>query len=106
MHDVIAPQLILACIGLYFGLLIAIAYFTSKDGGSNSDFFLAGRNSNWVLISIGMIGASLSGVTFVSIPGTVGNPVGIANSQFSYMQIVLRYFAGYLFIPKLLLPLY
>ena len=106
MHDVIAPQLILACIGLYFGLLIAIAYFTSKDGGSNSDFFLAGRNSNWVLISIGMIGASLSGVTFVSIPGTVGNPVGIANSQFSYMQIVLGYFAGYLFIAKVLLPLY
>src|SRR5690606_35048011 len=63
-------------------------------------FFIGNRKSHWYLIAIGMIGDSLSGVTFISVPGT------IEKAQFSYMQVVLGYFVGYILIAQVLLPLY
>jgi len=96
---------ILAILLLYFGLLVFIANrISSKSKAKNSDFFIAGRKSPWYLVAYGMIGASLSGVTFVSIPGVVG--AGKTNMAFSYMQVVLGYLLGYIIIAQLLLPLY
>jgi SSS family transporter len=80
-------------------MLIGISLLTGKDD-SNSMFFRAGKNSPWYVVAFGMIGASLSGVTFISVPGWVGA------TQFSYLQIVLGYFLGYLVIAWLLIPLY
>jgi SSS family transporter len=80
-------------------MLIVISYFTSKNA-TNDDFFTANRQSPWYLVAFGMIGASLSGVTFISVPGEVGA------SAFSYFQVVLGYLVGYAVIAKVLLPLY
>lgn len=66
------PLLILAIIAAYFGLLLLISYFTSKNTSDNS-FFTGDRESPWQLVAFGMVGAALSGVTFVSIPGMVSN---------------------------------
>ncbi|NKI27768.1 sodium:solute symporter [Arenibacter sp. 6A1] len=90
---------ILLLIGCYFLMLLAISYFTGKND-SNADFFKAGKQSPWYLVAFGMVGASLSGVTFISVPGWV------EASQFSYMQVVFGYLAGYVVIAYLLLPLY
>lgn len=96
---------ILGLLAAYFLLLIVISYFIgSKSKGSNKDFFTAGKQSPWYVVAYGMIGASLSGVTFISIPGVVGS--GGTNQAFSYMQVVLGYLLGYLVIANLLLPLY
>ena len=89
------PTLLLA----YFAILMFIGWRTSGKS-DNDTFFRGNRNSPWYLVAFGMIGASLSGVTFLSIPGTVG-PQGM-----SYMQMVLGYFLGYLVISHVLLPLY
>lgn len=94
-----SPFLLLGIVLTYFALLIAITYVTSKDD-SNQVFFKANRNSPWYVVAFGMIGASLSGVTFISVPGWVDS------TQFSYMQIVIGYFLGYLVIALVLLPLY
>src|SRR5438045_627980 len=83
----------------YFILLLAVAYFTSRNS-NNDSFFIGNRNSNWMLVAFGMIGTSLSGVTFVSVPGTVGS------SAFAYFQVVIGYFIGYFIIAFILLPLY
>ena len=83
----------------YFALLILISYLTSKKSTS-TDFYTANRNSKWYLVAFGMIGASLSGVTFISVPGEV------ANTNFHYFQVVLGYLVGYFVIAKVLLPLY
>ena len=83
----------------YFLVLITIAYFTGKED-SNEVFFKAKRNSPWYLVAFGMIGASLSGVTFISVPGMVNG------QQFAYMQGVFGFFFGYLIIVFILLPLY
>lgn len=83
----------------YFILLIAISWFTSKNGKS-TDFYTASRESKWYLVAFGMIGASLSGVTFISVPGEV------ANSNFYYFQVVLGFLVGYIVIAKVLLPIY
>jgi Na+/proline symporter len=83
----------------YFLLLLGVAWYTSRNS-NNDSFFIGNRNSNWMLVSFGMIGTSLSGVTFVSVPGTVG-----ANS-FGYFQVVIGYFIGYFFVAYILLPLY
>jgi len=91
--------LILSIIGSYFLLLIIISIFTGKKS-TNATFFTGNRQSPWYLVAFGMIGASLSGVTFISIPG------GVGNDYMSYIQIVLGYFAGYLVITFVLLPLY
>jgi len=90
---------ILLLIGGYFVLLLLISYFTGKND-SNTDFFKAGKQSPWYLVAFGMIGASLSGVTFISVPGWV------ESSEFSYMQVVFGYLAGYFVIAFILLPLY
>jgi SSS family transporter len=83
----------------YFLLLLAVAFFTSR-GSSNEGFFIGNRNSNWMLVAFGMIGTSLSGVTFVSVPGGVG-----ANG-FYYFQLVLGYLFGYIVIAFVLIPLF
>lgn len=93
------PYQILLLIIAYFGVLILISYFTGK-GDSNAEFFKANRQAPWYLVAFGMIGASLSGVTFISIPGTV------ETSGFSYFQVVLGYTVGYAVIGQVLLPLY
>ncbi len=93
------PTHILLLIGSYFLLLLLISYFTGKND-SNVDFFKAGKESPWYLVAFGMVGASLSGVTFISVPGWV------EASQFSYMQVVLGYFLGYLITAYVLLPIY
>lgn len=91
--------LILVSLAVYFGLLLVVAYYTSRNA-SNETFFIGNRKSPWFLIAYGMIGASLSGVTFISVPGWVGT------SQFSYMQMVLGYLVGYFVIASVLMPLY
>ncbi|MEZ5045851.1 MAG: sodium:solute symporter [Chitinophagaceae bacterium] len=83
----------------YFILLLIVAYFTSKKS-NNESFFIGNRNSNWLLVAFGMIGTSLSGVTFVSVPGTVGS------NGFQYFQVVIGYFIGYIAVAYILLPLY
>lgn len=93
------PSHILLLIAGYFGVLLLISYFTNR-GGSNADFFKAGKQSPWYLVAFGMIGASLSGVTFISVPGWV------EASQFGYFQVVLGYTVGYAVIGTVLLPLY
>ncbi len=94
-----SPYLVLTVVLAYFALLMAISWLTGKDQG-NAAFFLGNRQSPWYVVAFGMIGATLSGVTFISIPGWVGE------SSFSYMQMVLGYLAGYFFIANVLMPLY
>ena len=101
--NVLTPETILALILGYFAVLIGISFFTGKDAG-NDQFFLAGRKSPWYLVAFGMVGATLSGVTFISIPGVVG--AGGVNQSFSYMQMVFGYLFGYLIIAHVLMPLY
>lgn len=91
--------IILICVIAYFLFLLAIAWQTSKNS-NNDSFFIGNRKSNWMLVAFGMVGTSLSGVTFVSVPGTVG-----ANG-FQYFQVVIGYFFGYLAISYILLPIY
>jgi len=94
-----SPTLVISIIIAYFLLLMLIAHFTSGKS-DNISFFTANRQSPWYLVAFGMIGASLSGVTFISVPGEVGN------TAFSYFQVVLGYLVGYLVIGTVLLPLY
>lgn len=104
MLQQLTPSIILIFIGSYFLILLIISFLTGRTSSSNADFFLAGRNSPWYLVAFGMIGATISGVTFISVPGAVGG--GGANQAFSYMQMALGYLAGYIFIALVLLPLY
>lgn len=83
----------------YFAILILISFLTGKNS-DNSTFFNANKQAPWYVVAFGMIGASLSGVTFISIPGV------IEDNHFSYMQVVLGYIVGYLVIGTVLLPLY
>lgn len=83
----------------YFAILVLISFLTGKDT-DNATFFKANKQAPWYVVAFGMIGASLSGVTFISVPGWV------ESAQFSYMQVVLGYMAGYLVIGTILLPLY
>lgn len=90
---------ILTVILLYFIVLMGISYLTSRGAG-NETFFIGNRSSKWYLVSFGMIGASLSGVTFISVPGMV------SGEGFTYMQMVIGYLLGYTVIAFVLLPLY
>jgi len=83
----------------YVAVLVVVGRITAR-GGSNETFFTAGRNANWLLVSFGMIGASLSGVTFISVPGWT------ANSGWTYMLMVFGYLIGYAIIAFVLLPVY
>lgn len=93
------PTLIFTAFALYTVLLFAVSLITSRRS-DNETFMVGNRRSPWYIVAYGMIGASLSGVTFISIPGDV------ANTQFSYMVIVLGYLLGYYVIANVLLPLY
>ncbi len=93
------PAFLLVLILGYFVLLMVIAYLTGKQA-DNQTFFTANRSSPWYLVAFGMVGASLSGVTFISVPGWVGD------SGFSYFQVVLGYWAGYFVVSFVLLPIY
>ena len=93
------PISILICVGIYSLLLFFITWVTSRNAG-NSGFFLGNKTSPWYVVAYGMIGASLSGVTFMSVPGWVGT------TQFSYLTVVLGYLVGYTVIATVLLPMY
>ncbi len=99
----ISPNVILAIVAGYFALLLLLAWLTSRNS-STDDFFINRHKSPWYLVAFGMIGSSLSGVTFISIPGVVG--AGGHNMAFSYMQVVLGYLLGYMAISLVLMPLY
>lgn len=94
-----SPYILLAFVVAYFALLLFVAYLTSKKSDNNS-FFIGNRNSNWMLVAFGMIGTSLSGVTFVSVPG------GVMKNGFAYFQLSIGYLLGYVVIAYILLPLY
>lgn len=94
-----SPGLILAFIGVYFLLLMGIGWFTSRKSDA-STYFIGNKASPWFLVAFGMIGDSLSGVTYISVPGKVDT------AHFSYLQVVLGYFLGYFIISSVLLPLY
>tara|TARA_B100001057_G_scaffold264292_1_gene264399 strand:+ start:3045 stop:4517 length:1473 start_codon:yes stop_codon:yes gene_type:complete len=93
------PAYILILILGYFALLMAIAFLTGKQA-DNKTFFTANRSSPWYLVAFGMVGTSLSGVTFISVPGWVGD------SGFTYFQVVLGYWTGYFIVAFVLLPIY
>lgn len=94
-----SPTLLFSVVFGYFFLLLAVAWYTSRNS-NNDTFFIGNRNSNWILVAFGMIGTSLSGVTFVSVPGTAGT------GGFGYFQVVIGYFLGYFAVAFILLPLY
>jgi len=91
--------ILLSIVIFYFLLLLTIAYYTSRNS-NNESFFVGNRSSKWWLVAFGMIGTSLSGMTFVSVPGTVGN------AAFSYFQVVIGYWIGYFVVAFVLLPIY
>lgn len=107
----LSPAIIISVVLGYFALLLGVAWWTSRQANSQ-DFFTASRQSPWYVVAFGMIGTSLSGVTFISVPGTVGEAyrnAGIEqapNMAFSYLQMVFGYLAGYAVIALVLLPLY
>ena len=94
-----SASLLLIIVFVYFLLLLFVSWRTGK-GSNNESFFIGNRNSNWMLVAFGMIGTSLSGVTFVSVPGAVGT------DAFGYLQVTLGYMIGYITIAYILLPLY
>lgn len=94
-----SPWLVLTVMVIYFFALIIISLITSR-GATTDTFFTANRQSPWYLVAFGMIGASLSGITFVSVPGNVGK------TNFAYFQVVLGYIVGYGVIMTVLMPLY
>lgn len=94
-----SPALLFTFVIGYFLVLLGVAWYTSRNS-NNDSFFIGNKNSNWMLVAFGMIGTSLSGVTFVSVPGAVGR------DAFTYFQIVFGYFLGYIVIAYVLLPLY
>ncbi|MEA1878303.1 MAG: sodium:solute symporter [Bacteroidota bacterium] len=94
-----SPFLVLTVVLIYFSVLVFISWLTAGKA-DNETFFIGKRQSPWYVVAFGMIGATLSGVTFISVPGWV------AGSQFAYMQMVLGYLLGYAVIVMILLPLY
>ncbi|MEO6732883.1 MAG: sodium:solute symporter [Ferruginibacter sp.] len=100
-----SPILLFSFVIGYFILLLLVAWFTSRDS-NNDSFFIGNRNSNWMLVAFGMIGTSLSGVTFVSVPGAVGDVAGNSFKGFAYMQVAIGYLIGYMVIAFVLLPIY
>lgn len=96
------PFAILSLILVYFGILIVISNIVSKKDSSNDAFFKANKNSKWYLVAFGMIGTAISGITFISVPGEVGNP----DLQFKYFQFVIGCAIGFIIVAKVLLPIY
>jgi Na+/proline symporter len=95
-----SPSLILAIIALYFAVILTVSYLTTKKKADNRDFFSGSRQSPWYVVAVAMIGTSISGVTFISVPGMV------QFSQFGYLQMALGFVAGYFAVAYVLLPLY
>jgi len=95
----VSPNLIFISFISYTILLFLVSWITSKRA-NNKTFFIGNKQSPWFVVAYGMVGASLSGVTFISVPGWVGD------TQFSYMVVVLGYLVGYFIIAQILLPLY
>jgi solute:Na+ symporter, SSS family len=95
----ISPLLVIGFIAVYFLFLLGIGWYTSRSSTAGS-YFIGNKQSPWYLVAFGMIGDSLSGVTYISVPGTVGT------QHFSYLQLVFGYFAGYFIISHVLLPIY
>lgn len=83
----------------YFALLLALAWMTSRKA-DNESFFIGNRQSNWLLVAFGMVGTALSGVTFISVPGTVGT------NGWGYLQVVIGNWIGFMLVAAILLPLY
>ncbi|MCS7035656.1 MAG: sodium:solute symporter [Saprospiraceae bacterium] len=100
----LTPGLVLSILLLYFVMLAGVALLTGRNVG-NEGFFLANRRVPWYVVAYAMIGTSISGVTFVSVPGAVGLETGL-NRGFGYMQVVFGYLLGYLFIATVLMPMY
>ncbi|MEC3880062.1 sodium:solute symporter [Parapedobacter sp. 10938] len=94
------PAVLLLFLVVYFCLLLGVAYFTSRKSADNATFFVANRSAKWYMVAFGMIGTALSGVTFISVPGAVGN------SDFGYFQFILGNAVGFIIIAYVLLPLY
>src|SRR4051812_50062521 len=94
-----SPTLLFAFVFGYFLLLLGVAWYTSRNS-NNDTFFIGYRNSTWMLVAFGLIGTSLSGVTFVCVPGTVGL------GGFGYFRVVIGYFLGCFVVPFILLPMY
>ncbi|HRE75396.1 MAG TPA: sodium:solute symporter, partial [Flavobacteriales bacterium] len=93
------PSLVITILLSYFALLVTISWFTSRKADADS-YFLGNKKSPWLAVAFGMLGDSLSGVTFISVPGAV------YTGNFAYLQLVFGYFAGYFVISEILLPLY
>lgn len=93
------PETIISIVVAYFIILLVISFFTSRKA-TNAGFFLGNKKSPWFVVAFGMIGTSLSGVTFISVPGWVGS------SSLTYMQMVFGYLLGYLVIANILMPIY
>ena len=94
-----SPLMLFSFVIGYFVILLIVANRTSRNS-NNESFFIGNRSSNWMLVAFGMIGTSLSGVTFVSVPGAVGK------ESFAYFQITIGYLIGYAVIAYVLLPIY
>ncbi len=95
-----STTLILTVIACYFAIILTISYLTTKKKADNKDFFSGSRQSPWYVVAVAMIGTSISGVTFISVPGMV------QFSAFGYLQMALGFVAGYFAIAYVLLPLY
>lgn len=93
------PVIIILTIAGYFLLLLAISYFTGR-GSDNSTFFTGNRRAPWPVVAFAMVGAAISGVTFISVPGMV------VNKGFAYLQMVLGFIVGYMLIAFVLVPLF
>ncbi|MBS1774531.1 MAG: sodium:solute symporter [Bacteroidetes bacterium] len=94
-----SSALLLSIVLAYFALLLGIAFYTSRHS-NNESFFIGNRSSKWWVVAFGMIGTSLSGMTFISVPGTVGK------TGFDYFQVVIGYWLGYFAVAFILLPIY
>ncbi|MBL8525214.1 MAG: sodium:solute symporter [Betaproteobacteria bacterium] len=94
-----SPTVLFAVVIAYFAILLGVAWITSRNA-NNDSFFIGNKSSNWMLVAFGMVGTSLSGVTFISVPGAVGI------TSFTYFQIILGHLLGYFVIAFVLLPLY
>ncbi|MBB5606955.1 MULTISPECIES: sodium:solute symporter [unclassified Janthinobacterium] len=94
-----SPTILFAVVLAYFLILLGVAWSTSRHA-TNDSFFIGNKNSHWMLVAFGMVGTTLTGVTFISVPGAVGR------DGFGYIQLMIGYVLGYLVITFILLPLY
>ena len=97
--NALSAPLLLGIVVAYFALLLGVAWWTGRRS-DNASFFVGNKSSHWLLVAFGMIGTSLSGVTFISVPGMVGG------GQFAYLQIIAGQLIGYALVAFVLLPLY